>query len=182
MRSHGAFMDEAAFSHIRRIFDVPVMQNHLRGLWVEAVVCELLGNEWRFTGSDWAAWDFEGLGGVRVEVKQSAKKQSWGHSTSLPRFGISAAQGHYPDGKTYRENVGGHRFADIYIFAWHEGDDQRRISEWMFYVIDESALPPGQKSIGLSGIRKLAAEVAGQRLRAEVKNVAREICRRSSKQ
>lgn len=94
------------------MFDVPVMQNNLRGLWVEVMVCELLGSKWQHTGNDWAAWDLEGPRGTRIEVKQSAKKQSWGASKNSPRFSIAAAKGHYPDGKTYIENASGlHRTA-----------------------------------------------------------------------
>jgi hypothetical protein len=87
------------------MFDVPHMQNSLRGLWVEAMVCEILGSGWKHTGNDWAAWDLERSDGLRVEVKQSARQQSWGTSTSLPRYSIAAAKGHYPDGKTYVDNA-----------------------------------------------------------------------------
>ena len=43
MSGHAVHMNEAIFSRVRAMFDVPVMQNNLRGLWVEAMVCELLG-------------------------------------------------------------------------------------------------------------------------------------------
>lgn len=168
-------MIEAMFSRIRRMFDVPVMQNNLRGLWVEVMICELLGCEWQHTGNDWAAWDLEGPGGMRIEVKQSAKKQSWGPSKNLPRFSIAAAKGHYPDGKTYIENTSGLRFADIYIFAWHEGEDQRRISEWQFFVLDEGRLPPYQKSLSLSGVQKLTAAVVAPELREAVERLSSQI-------
>lgn len=114
-------MFEAIFARIRRMYDTPHMQNNLRGQWVEAMIAEILGPGWRHTGGDWAAWDFEREDGLRLEVKQSAQGQSWGKSTSSPRFGIAAAQGHYPDGKAYLPNALGKRFADIYVFAWHEG-------------------------------------------------------------
>lgn len=148
-------MNRAIYARIRDMFDVPQMQNNLRGLWVEAMVCEILGSGWKHTGSDWAAWDLERKDGLKVEVKQSAKQQSWGTSVGPPRFGIAAAKGHYPDGKTYIANPSGGRMADIYIFAWHDGQDQREVSEWIFYVVDAKLLPNGQKSLGLRAIQKL---------------------------
>lgn len=36
-------MKEQIHERIRKMFDVPVIQNNLRGLWVEVMVCELLG-------------------------------------------------------------------------------------------------------------------------------------------
>ncbi|WP_139193939.1 hypothetical protein [Pseudorhodobacter antarcticus] len=87
---HPETMNREIYARIRDMFDVPQMQNNLRGLWVEAMVCEILGSGWKHTGSDWAAWDLEREDGLRVEVKQSAKQQSWGTSTGPPRFGIAA--------------------------------------------------------------------------------------------
>jgi hypothetical protein len=40
-------MFEAIFARIRRMYDTPHMQNSLRGQWG------------RYTGGDWATWDFE---------------------------------------------------------------------------------------------------------------------------
>jgi hypothetical protein len=149
-------MNEKIFARILNMFDVPKIQNSLRGLWVEAMVCEILGGEWKHTGGDWAAWDLERKDGLRVEVKQSAKQQSWGVSTSAPRFDIAAAKGHYPDGKTYVSNTSAARLANVYIFAWHDGHDQRDVSEWLFYVVEASRLPDAQKTIGLEVIKTLA--------------------------
>ena len=118
---HSEKMNRDIYTRILNMFDVPQMQNSLRGLWVEAMVCEVLGSSWKHTGGDWAAWDLERQDGLRIEVKQSAKQQSWGTSTSAPRFGIAAAKGHYHDGKTYIVNASGCRLADIYIFAGTTG-------------------------------------------------------------
>lgn len=165
-------MIEVIFSNIRSKFDVPVMQNNLRGLWVEVMISELLGCDWKHTGDDWAAWDIEGPNNVRIEVKQSARAQSWGISKKPPIFSIAAAKGHYPDGTTYVENATGRRFADIYIFAWHDGQDQRQVSEWQFFVIDERQLPPSQKTLSLSRVKKLATAVSASGLRKEVQSLA----------
>ncbi|PRY82782.1 hypothetical protein CLV74_1392 [Donghicola tyrosinivorans] len=154
------------------MFDVPVLQNNLRGLWVELMVAEILGPDWKQVGNDWAAWDLERSDGLRVEVKQSASAQSWGNSTTSPRFSIAAAKAYYPDGKTYTPNHSGRRLADLYIFAWHEGGDQRIVSEWRFFVIPAEQLPRQQKSIGLKAIRNLAAEIGAADLREKVTQMA----------
>ena len=150
------------------MFDVPVMQNNLRGLWVELMVFELLGSGWKHAGNDWAAWDLERTDGLRVEVKQSAQLQSWGTSLSSPRFSIALTKGHYLDGKNYVPNLSGKRLADLYIFAWHDGDDQRSASEWRFYVVGADRLPKSQKSIGLKALQELTEPVKATGLLQEV--------------
>lgn len=161
-------MKEELLARIRNMFDVPVMQNNLRGLWVELLVCELLGNEWKHAGNDWAAWDLERPDGLRIEVKQSAQQQSWGASTSSPRFSIAAAKGHYPDGENFVPNRSGKRLANLYIFAWHDGDDQRSAVEWQFYVVEADRLPAQQKSIGRGALQKLSEPVRATELLREV--------------
>nr|WP_309504129.1 hypothetical protein [uncultured Roseovarius sp.] len=154
------------------MFDVPVMQNNLRGLWVELMVLELLGSGWKHVGKDWAAWDLERIDGLRVEIKQSARLQSWGPSIGSPRFSIATAKGHYPDGKTYVPNISGKRLANLYIFAWHDGEDQRLASEWQFYVVDAKELPKSQKSIGLEALKKLTEPVKSQDLLRQVTHLS----------
>lgn len=161
-------MKEELLDRIRNMFDVPVMQNNLRGLWIELMVFELLGSGWNHAGNDWAAWGLERIDGLRVEVKQSARLQSWGTSTSSPRFSIATAKGHYPDGKNYVPNLSGKRLANLYIFAWHDGRDQRSASEWQFYVVEADRLPESQKSIGRDALQKLTEPVKATELLREV--------------
>lgn len=158
-------METKILNRITSLFNTPVMQNNLRGLYMEAMVIELLGSGWRSTGGDWAGWDLQHENETRVEVKQSARMQTWGISKSAPRFDIKVAGGHYPDGITYVKNSSGERLADFFIFAWHEGTDQRVPEQWEFYVVASSDLPKQQKSIGLTGIRKLATSTASSQLR-----------------
>ncbi|WP_020038186.1 hypothetical protein [Salipiger mucosus] len=166
-------MREKIFARIMSMFDAPEMQNNLRGLWVEAMVCELLGDGWIYTGNDWSAWDLEREDGLRVEIKQSAMYQSWGPSISPPRFSIATPKGYYPDGETYVANDTGSRMAHIYIFAWHDRADQRIVSEWNFYVVETSRLPEGQKSISLNALTKLVAPVSATELRNRLENARR---------
>lgn len=171
IRSYDKDVASRVFTRIRTMFDTPVIQNNLRGLWVEAMICELLGSDWKHTGADWAAWDIEHKDGTKIEVKQSAAAQTWGPSNSAPSFDIKAAAGHYPDGKTYVKNNEGKRYADIYVFAWHDGTDQRNPDEWEFYVVETKDLPEGQRSIGLSGIQKITSPTSDKELRKIVEKV-----------
>lgn len=74
---------EQILTRIRAMFDVPVMQNNLRGLWVELMIAEILGPDWKQVGNDWAPWDLERSDGFRVEVKQAASTQSLGKFDNL---------------------------------------------------------------------------------------------------
>lgn len=53
------------------------------------------------------------------------------------------------------------RPADFYIFAWHLGFDpsdpvdHTDPEQWEFYLLPERSLPPGQKSLGLTSLKKL---------------------------
>jgi hypothetical protein len=167
-------MKQKILDHIVSVFDRPVMQNNLRAMWVEIMTAELLGDCWRHTGADWAAWDLEHQDGTRLEVKQSARDQTWGRSTGMPRFGIAAATGHYPDGVNFEANTSGARLADIYVLAWHEGDDQRIREQWQFFVMKSSDLPAGHKSIGLSVLRGMTEAVASCDLRSAVERIRSE--------
>ena len=158
-RIEAVAMKDRILARIGGMFDVPVMQNNLRGLWVEAMVAELLGPEWKHTGADWAAWDFERADGLRLEVKQSARAQSWGVSNTAPRFSIKAARGHYPDNAPYLPNGSGDRLAHVYVFAWHDGDDQREAQEWKFFLVKADQLRKGQKGISLGAICKMVDPV-----------------------
>lgn len=61
----------------RDLFDRPVMSNLARPLYVERLVARALLLAWRYVGSDWAGWDLESEAGARLEVKQSAARQTW---------------------------------------------------------------------------------------------------------
>ena len=133
-------------------FDRPVITNHLRGIYVECLVADLLKDSGREVSpllGDWWRWDIK-FEGAKIEIKQSAARQTWHNDdrrTKAPRFDI---KGTLP-------NNGRH--ADIYVFAWHDGDDQRCSDQWEFFVVPSSGLPRHQKTIGLSVLRRLAPTV-----------------------
>lgn len=146
-------------SEVRRTYDRRVMNNVHRSEYVEAIVALALRTGGWKRMTPWDSWDCEHVGGVRLEVKQSAFAQGWGERSSPPRFDVAPRTGYWD----YREQAWVDqtgRNADIYLFAWHgeprDLADQRDPASWEFHVVLERDLPPTQKTIGLAAIRKLA--------------------------
>lgn len=180
--STSAAITETTLSKVMSQFDRPVIQNDLRAMFVEEMVGVLLGSTWTAMGKDWGGWDFQRKrDGVRLEVKQSAARQSWGQDrASTASFDIAPRTARF-EGQKWIDEAG--RFADIYVFAWNpvfadsDGVDQRDPSQWQFVVALTVNLPAAQKSIRLAPL----LEVAGARqsswrtLGAVVSAVAREV-------
>ena len=148
-------------------YDQRIMNNVQRGDYVECMIATALGPDWRLTseeGWDWAAWDCEHTASAtRLEIKQSAARQSWDRGSDTPRrnpgFDIRPRKGYWPkDGGPWVTGPG--RPADVYVFAWHgEADelaDHRDVTQWRFFVVAERFLPSGQKSVGLRGLESIA--------------------------
>lgn len=169
---HSRILDRAM-----RQFDVPVIQNNLRGLYVEFMVAELLGDGWRHSGSDWAAFDLEHSGGTRVEVKQSAALQTWSAPANRSRrrsFNIRTPKVEWVGSVATPRSA---RVASIYVFAWHDDDtaqaDQRDAGQWKFYVVAARSLPD-QQTISLSALTKLAKPVGAGQLKPSVEAMLKE--------
>ena len=99
-------------------FGRPLITNVLRGHVVEAIVACALEPDWTWCSQDYASWDFEHPGGLRLEVKQSAARQSWATSDkpSACSFDIAERKGRW-EGAVWIDEPG--RAAHIYIFAHH---------------------------------------------------------------
>ena len=149
-------------------FDTNVMNNVYRGDYVECMIALTLGTGWHLTwrrGWDWAPWDCEHTSGARLEIKQSAARQSWDSEpiaeTRYPRFDIALRTGYSTrDGSQWINTPG--RQADLYVFAWHgerqhEIADHRDPNQWLFFVVAEQDLPDNQKHIGLQGLRAIVS-------------------------
>lgn len=61
---------------INSTVDVPLMNNTLRGFFVEHLIAAALGDDWSVTGG-WDSWDLSHSSGHKVEVKQNAFVQPW---------------------------------------------------------------------------------------------------------
>lgn len=143
-------------------YDRPIMSNLVRPHYVERMIALGLGKDWKLVSAEWSGWDLENHNGVRIEVKQSAARQTWTGRLSLEgratrgSFDIGPRTGYWTDnGAKWVEAPG--RAADIYIFAWHPvvneaRADHRDQAQWKFYVVREQDLPPNQKTISLPKI------------------------------
>lgn len=114
-------------------------------------------------GDDWLPWDIgHAPSGAKIEVKQSAARQSWQPPDTSnargPRFDIAPRQQYSPtEGRWTGKPV---RAADLYIFGWHpetreELADHRDPVQWEFIVVPTKKLPAGRKTIGLEPLREL---------------------------
>jgi len=150
-----------AIANIVRSIDRRLITNSVRGIFVEHLVQAILGEPWVVT-SEWEAWDLVDPEDRRIEVKQSAARQSW-HApdqmsgTRSPSFNVKASVGFY-DGDVWVPRPGRH--AHVYVFAWHpvtdaERADHRDASQWEFYVVRTGSLPV-QSTITLNPLRQLA--------------------------
>jgi hypothetical protein len=164
-------IDDVRITASEAAFGRPIVQNNLRALVVEVIVGHALTPCWRWCSEDWYGWDFVHEDGARLEVKQSAARQSWvapKNSRPKPRFDIRERTGFY-DGAIWYEKTGRH--ANIYIFAYHpiidDRADHRDARQWRFYVTATTQLP-NTKSIGLSAVRALSPELEWGDLRHAV--------------
>ena len=149
------------------VYDRPLINNVERADYVECLVELIMQSadpRWRLTES-WDPWDVEHPDGARIEVKQSSALQSWSRpspTNTNPRFDISISEWYWVgcDQDDYHSvPTEGRRLADVYVFAWHEGSDRelvdhRDASQWEFFVVPESELPPSQRSISLNPLRR----------------------------
>lgn len=161
----------------RAAFGAPLVTNVFRGTVVEAIVDAALAPEWVWCSQDYSSWDFEHRDGTRLEVKQSAARQSWTPSCTAihvgkPNFDIAARQGRW-EGPIWVGEPG--RASHIYVFAHHpvadRNADHRDPLQWDFYVVGAGALPPGGKTLGLAGVKERARATPFAALRAEVERV-----------
>lgn len=146
--------------------------NVYRSVVVEAIVATALP-DWEWCSADYASCDFRRNDGIRLEVKQSALRQSWGSKLARPGWDIAPRTGYWNEGINWVAAPG--RNADIYILALHavtdEAADHRNPAQWAFYVVAAVDLP-AQKSIGHSSLERLAVPVLFEGLGNEVATVA----------
>jgi hypothetical protein len=155
-------------------FGNPLVENSWRSHVVEMIVESVLSPEWKWSAEGWSGWDFQHVKtGLRLEIKQSAAKQSWTGTpkrTSQPKFSIQTAKVHWTNGVDPKPFPGR---AEIYVLAYHpikdDTADHRDPLQWTFYVVRTRDLPEA-KSVSLaklSGnvpVAELARSVEAARL------------------
>jgi hypothetical protein len=170
-------LTEAVLRHAAgSAFGRPLVQNNLRAVVVEAMVDLALPEDWRWCSADWAGWDFEHADGTRLEIKQSAARQTWAapRNPGQRRFDVAPRQGRW-EGSVWIEEPGRH--AHLYLFADHsvadDTADHRNPTQWVFYAVAASELPVA-RTVSLKRIELLTkpcryAELAAviERLRSD---------------
>jgi hypothetical protein len=141
-------------------FGSPLVSNIYRGLVTEIIVGAALGPEWELRSGDWRGWDFEHPTGLRLEVKQSAARQTWTgtRKATVPIFDIRTRTGYFDRADRVADP---RRFAHIYVFAHHPimdaSADHRDPSQWRFHVVPTNRLPTG-KTISLVKVALLPGQ------------------------
>ena len=144
-----------------------VLNNTLRGLLAEWLVGTALGvtDGWR---TEWAAEDLRTRDGTTIEVKSAAYVQAWAQKkASSIRFGIAPTTKW--DGATGTYGQRPERSAQVYVFCLLGERDPQKVDpldtrQWEFFVLPSAVLDaevPGQKTVGLSSLRRLAAVQVG---------------------
>lgn len=157
-------------------FNRPLVTNVLRAMLVEAMIAETLEPAWRWCAADYANWDFENSDGLKLEVKQSAARQSWAppdSKSSRIQFDIAPRRYHWAVDTGWVP--AGNRVADIYVLAHNpvtdERADHRDPRQWLFHVVATRCLPP-TRTILLPAVERLARPVLFEALAREVAEVA----------
>ena len=165
---------------VRELFDQPIMSNLARPHYVERLVGRGLGASWTHVGGNWSGWDLQNANFARIEVKQSAARQTWSDrpgrlgKRTKPIFDIRERSGYFADQGTRFVQTSG-RPADLYVFAWHDvyepsgSVDHRDPGQWIFLLVPELRLPSKRKSISLNSLKKLQA------VEADFKHLSRRV-------
>ena len=151
-----------------RLFCKNIVQNNFRGELAEQIIAEALhmdieAGRWTHCSGDWAAWDFE-RNGIRVQVRQSSKAQSWDAESRISAsdrkgsFSIKLNSGAY-FGAIWKNLTKKRHLSQIYIFGWHEeiGDsaNQFDLDQWVFFLINSSKLPLEKNAISVRQLNEL---------------------------
>jgi len=146
-----------------------LVSNTTRGVLAEFIVAMALGIDMRSAIRDeWAGWDLTTPEGIKIEVKASARVQSWFQKTlSNALFSIKEAKLWNADANKYGETAARH--ADVYVFAFlfHEEKhtvDPLDMHQWEFWVAPTSAINErlaSRKSVN----QKMLDQPCGKRVR-----------------
>ena len=177
--------DQIFSSLIRDLFDARIMGNLYRPHYIERMVAIGLGEGFKLVSADWAGWDIEGPKGLRIEVKQSAARQTWTNRPSLAgkpttrSFDIASRKGYYSDGGSEWVPKPG-RHAHIYILAWHPIADEteadhRDPAQWLFFIVPAKQLPQDQKTISRTVVEKRWSAVRFEQLREMTLNTSKKL-------
>jgi hypothetical protein len=144
-----------------------LMDNDIRGRLAEVIVAEACGGV--NVGAAYGAWDIElgdGPSPYRVEVKTSGDYQAWQQSSASDiSFGCAQKTATEFDGGRHRRIGPAKRHAALYVFARHTGTNPAEPAEWVFYVLQSSALNDAESErksplvrVGITMLENLGAQ------------------------
>ena len=151
----------------QQLYNQRIIDNVDRGVYVEYMIEAALQDfdpAWECMPG-WSMWDLEhSVSKARIEVKQSAKLQTWSRGStgraSSPSFRIAPTKWYWDNATGVSVETEPQRWADLYIFAYHPEDnegvaDHRRPDQWEFYLVPEGELLPSKKNINLNPVRDI---------------------------
>lgn len=138
------------------LFNRPIIDNNLRGIWVEYLVAESLGPGCAIVSGGWNVWDLQ-FGGttaeyperIRIQVKNTASIQTWHTGTTATscqwqltmRNRPAYFERQYPSLPC--ESYG--YLCDVFVLCHHPETDRTKADhrdplQWDFYVVPVTAV------------------------------------------
>ena len=142
-----------------------LLDNSARGILAEFLVASAIGKIHETPRSEWDPYDLETTLGertVKIEVKSSARIQSWKQKVLSPiEFRIAPTKYWDPDKGAYLSDKP-HRWADIYVFCALNATDLKAhvdaldTNNWQFFVLHRNKLRdlPTQEKIRIKPLLK----------------------------
>jgi hypothetical protein len=149
---------------IENLYSNRILNNSHRGDFVEMMVLDALGPEWRHVGLGWNLWDLQrgtGAARARIQVKQCAARQLWGKtkrmSFQFPWSDHAPAYVRRDFPNEALEEDGW--FRELFVVGVHDVEDEKLCdqtdpSQWRFMIVPSSELKRGQNSMTLSKATK----------------------------
>ena len=145
---------------IETLYSQRILNNSHRGDFVEMMVVDALGAEWRHVGLGWNIWDLQrgaGSDRARIQVKQCAARQLWGKTKCMTfQFPWSDQAPAYilrdfPNEALEQDG----RFCELFVVGVHAVEDEKLCdqtdpAQWQFMVVPSRELKRGQSSMTLS--------------------------------
>jgi hypothetical protein len=163
---------------IEKLYSHRILNNSHRGEFVEMMVLDALGPEWRHVGLGWNIWDLQrgnGKDRARIQVKQCAARQIWGKTKCmLFQFPWSDKVPGYIRRDHPNESIEPNGwFCELFVVGVHAVVDetlcdQTDPSQWQFMIVPSWELKRGQSSMTLSKAIKRWPLVSLTELRAAV--------------
>jgi len=149
---------------IEKLYSQRILNNSHRGDFVEMIVLDALGPEWRHVGLGWNIWDLQrgtGKDRARIQVKQCAARQLWEKRSAWP----SSSPGAIRRPPTFRRDFPNEAlesagwFCELFVVGDHAvGDealcDQTDPSQWEFMIVPSRELERSQSSMTLRKAKK----------------------------